>query len=211
MIFDRTIPPGSRVDATTLAAQLGASVEHVVHALSRLQITRLVRFASADSVIVEELSSSECEEIYAMRELLEELAARLAAPRLTEDDLRKLEQIERDLVAMAELGEVDRSLALHRDLHFTIYNACGAHHLLSTLDRLWNLSGRFRALQVHASENRIRGALYEIHTMVDACRRRDAEGLGLIVRYKIHQTRVSVSGRPMPDVDPPRRAKSTLR
>src|SRR5882724_5275400 len=113
LIFDRSLLPGSRIDEAALAQQLGVPLEYVGNALSRLQITRLVRLVSPNHVVVEELSYSECEEIYAMRELLEELAARLAAPRLTREDLRKLEQIEKDLVAMAEAGDVERSLKLH--------------------------------------------------------------------------------------------------
>jgi len=192
MIFDRELEPGSRIHQQALAQQLGVSLEQLKEALARLQITRLVRHVGPNDVVVEELSSAECEEIYGMREILEEFAARIAAPRLRDDDLRKLDQMEKELVSLAEAGDVERSLLLHKDLHFTIYNATGYHHLIGVLDRLWTLSGRFRQLQIHGTLNRIREALYEVHVIVTACRQRDAESLGCIVRYKIHQSRVSL-------------------
>jgi DNA-binding GntR family transcriptional regulator len=195
LIFDRTLPAGSRIDQWYLAQRFNVSVEQVREALLQLQAARLVRLVPPRGAFVEELSSDEFEEIYRIREVLEEHAARLAAPLLTAEDLRKLDQLEKELIALAEAGDVDRSLALHRELHFTIYKATGHHHLLHFIEQLWKLSSRFRHLQIHASPDRIREALSEIRAIVSACRRRDAEALGFLVRFKVQQTRAGLHER----------------
>jgi hypothetical protein len=38
-------------------------------------------------------------------------------------------------------------------------------------------------------------AMFEVRRIVSACRRRDADALGLMVRYKVHQTTVELLER----------------
>jgi len=97
--------------------------------------------------------------------------------------------------AAAKAKDYERLLAHNRDLHFTIYRAAGRRHMLQIIERMWDLSARYAHLQLHAVPERASDAMFEVKSIVLACRRRDADALGLMVRYKVHQTTVGLLER----------------
>jgi DNA-binding GntR family transcriptional regulator len=192
MIMSGTLAPGSRIDQAELAQRFGVSVVPVREALARLQSSGLVRIVPHRGVFVEALSAEELVDIYHVREVLEEHAARLAAPRLSDADIEAIGQITRALQTAALAGDDERFLTLNGDFHFTIYRAAGRPHMLQIIEQLWDRSARYRRLQLHAIPNRARGAMFEFEAITTACRRRDADAMGYMVRYKIHQTIVGL-------------------
>src|SRR5690606_30773663 len=66
--------------------------------------------------------------------------------------------------------------------------ASGRRHLLQLIEQLWDLSTRYAHLQLHMVPDRATEALYEIRSIIAACRRKDADAVGLMIRYKVHQT-----------------------
>ena len=192
MIMDGTLPPGSRIDQAELTERFGVSLVPVREALARLQSSGLVRIVPHRGVFVEELSAEELVDIYGMREVLEEYAARLAADHLTAQDVAQLEQLLRKQELAADAAEFTTFLDLNRAFHFVIYRAAQRPHLLQTITPLWDRSRRYRQLQLHAFPDRARQSLVESQAIVTACRRRDRDALSMMLRYKIHQTSVGL-------------------
>lgn len=188
LLLRGVLKPGSRVDQAELAASFGISTVPVREALLRLESAGLVQLIPHRGVFVSEVSVEELLDIYTTRELLEEQAARLAVPNLTPEDVAALEGIAADMQAAATKGQLDELLTRNRDLHFTIYRATKRRHLLQLIEYLWDLSTRYAHLQLHTVPDRATEALYEVRSMVAACKRRDADALALMVRYKVHQT-----------------------
>lgn len=151
-----------------------------------------MRIVPHRGVFVESLSVEELLDIYQVREALEELAARLAAPRLSAADLATLDRLKIEMEQTAKIDDFDAFLDLHRDFHFTIYRAAGRRHLLQLIAQLWDLSARYRRFQLYAFPERMRTSLFEIQAILEACHRRDPNALALLVRYKVHQTVVSL-------------------
>jgi DNA-binding GntR family transcriptional regulator len=195
MILAGTLAPGSRIDQAEVAQRFGVSVVPVREALARLQSSGLVRIVPHRGAFVEALSSEELIDIYHVREVLEEQAARLAAPHLADNDVATLEDLERRMGALADSGGFDVFLDLNRELHFTIYRASGRRYLLGIIEQLWDQSTRYRRLHLHAAPERARASMFETHAIVAAARRRDADALGYLVRYKVHQTTVGLLER----------------
>lgn len=195
MILAGTLAPGSRIDQAEVAQRFGVSVVPVREALARLQSSGLVRIVPHRGAFVEALSVEELIDIYHVREVLEEQAARLAAPHLTNADVSALEDLERRMSVMIDAGDFDTFLDLNREMHFTIYRASGRRYLLQIIGQLWDQSTRYRRLHLHAAPERARTSMFEIHAVVDTARRRDADALGYIVRYKVHQTTVGLLER----------------
>ncbi|GAB4125268.1 MAG: GntR family transcriptional regulator [Roseiflexaceae bacterium] len=192
LILSGELAPGSRVDQADLAQRFGVSIVPVREALARLQSSGLVRIVPHRGVFVEDLSSDELVDIYTVRELLEEHAARLAAKNLTDADIALLEQLAIDMQAFAEAQDFDRFLDLNREMHFTIYRAARRKALLQIISQLWDRSTRYRHLQLHAIPDRARASMFEMNAIIAACRRRDQDAIGYLVRYKIHQTTVGL-------------------
>lgn len=188
LILSGSLAPGTRIDQTELARRFGTSVIPIREALARLQSSGLVRIVPHRGVFVEELSADELVDIYGVREVLEEQAARLAADHLTDADVARLEALAHQMEMLAEAGDYAAYLQLNREFHFTIYQASHRRHLLQMIKQLWDQSERYRRLQMHLFPERARAALFELHAILSACQRRDRDALGYMVRYKVHQT-----------------------
>src|SRR5690606_7335602 len=89
-ILDNTYAPGSPLPEEALAASLNVSRVPVREALRRLSAEGLIVIKPRQGATVSELTSKQFLDAYQVREALEVLAVRLAAPRLTADDLDQL-------------------------------------------------------------------------------------------------------------------------
>jgi DNA-binding GntR family transcriptional regulator len=192
LILGGALAPGARIDQGELAQRLGVSVVPVREALARLQSSGLVKIVSRRGVFVESLSIEELVDIYNVRELLEEHAARLAAPKLTDGDVLAMQGVAERMNAAAGEQDYDTYLALNRDFHFLIYRAARRPYLLQVISQLWDRSMRYRRLQLYAIPDRTNDAIFEFQAIIAACRRRDIDAMGYLVRYKVHQTTVGL-------------------
>jgi DNA-binding GntR family transcriptional regulator len=89
-IVDGTLPPGELLKDKAIALSLGVSRTPVREAVRRLDDEGLVETASNRWTRVAPLDVTNALESYAVIEALETLALRLAWPRLTRDDARRL-------------------------------------------------------------------------------------------------------------------------
>ena len=89
-ILDGDLPPGAPLGEAELASQLGISRGPLREAINRLEGRRLLQRVPHVGVRVVSLSDREIGELFAMREVLEGLAARLAAGQMTDGELDAL-------------------------------------------------------------------------------------------------------------------------
>jgi DNA-binding GntR family transcriptional regulator len=203
LILSGELAPGSRIDQNELAQRFGISLVPIREALARLQSSGLVRMLPHRGVFVEALSIEELIDIYSVREVLEEEAARLACDHLTPVDLAELEALAACMEESAASSDDDTFLEANRNFHFTIYRAANRPHLLQIIEQLWDQSTRYRTVQLHIIPERARLSLFETRAIIAACRRRDRDALGYMVRYKVHQTTVGLLEK-MQSEDPAR-------
>jgi DNA-binding GntR family transcriptional regulator len=140
------LQPGEPLVETTLAAQLGISKTPVRDALARLEREGLVVKISYKGTTVAPVTRQSVLEIFQIRAALEGLAARLAAPRLTNEDL---ELLRRSLLQHAQaLANADFPAAAssNRIFHKTILQRANNARLGQILANLEDHSQRFRLL-----------------------------------------------------------------
>ncbi len=142
-ILDRDLSPGARIVESELARQLGVSQAPVRDALRRLAHEGLVEQFARRGTFVTEVSEDEARQTYAVRAVLEELAAHqfiASAPSGAVDEL------ERFLGEMRAAAAEDDVVALvHADVafHRTIWESSG--NVL--LPRMWPMvEANFRRL-----------------------------------------------------------------
>jgi DNA-binding GntR family transcriptional regulator len=129
-IVSRVRPPGSRLIEDTIAAELGVSRTPVREALRMLHRAGWLDLHPHAGAYVRQPSLEEVRDVFAMREVLESEAGRLAAHRADETHLRELQKIlERGNRAIAR-GDARAVVSLNTDFHGTIANA--ADNLLLT-------------------------------------------------------------------------------
>src|SRR5690348_17037827 len=120
LIVVRTLAPGQHLVESELAERLHVSRGPVREALQALATQGWVDLRPGRGAFVHEPTTQEAEEVFAVRTALESEAARLAAPRVTDDDLAELREIcARGRVAVAA-GDVPTVVAENSALHHTI-------------------------------------------------------------------------------------------
>ena len=117
-ILSGELAVGSRLVQSDLALSMEVSTTPVREALRDLASEGLIRLDPHVGAVVLGLSSSEFREIYEVRMLLEPMATRKAAGRMTAELLDRLEQIQH---RMLEETDSAQWLQLNREFHMAIH------------------------------------------------------------------------------------------
>ena len=129
------IRPGQRLLETEIASRLGVSRAPVREALKQLQYDGLVTSATQRGAHVRPLSAADAWNLYILRAYISALAARLATPRCSEADIRKLGEIVHDM----EVATRDRDKAAFVSLHIafmTILATATGNEWIETILRI---------------------------------------------------------------------------
>lgn len=111
-ILSGALAPGSRVKERDVAEQMGISTTPVKEALRRLEQEGLVVSQPRRGAVVSTLVQIPVEEIEEIRGLLEAMAARLAADRLSDADLERLRALVEEMTVLTrEMREPQRRIA----------------------------------------------------------------------------------------------------
>jgi DNA-binding GntR family transcriptional regulator len=104
-ILSGRYPPDSRIVETLVARQLGTSQAPVREALRGLEALGVVEISPFRGARVRRPTRRELLEAYSVRSALEVLGARLAVPRLTDDNLAELLGYGEAMAAAARIGD----------------------------------------------------------------------------------------------------------
>jgi len=187
LILSGKLAPGSRIRQEELAARFGTSRIPVREALRRLESEGLVLLVPNASAWVAKLDLSECIEVYKIRERVEPLALSESVARMSDAEIEKL-------MALAEAMEAaegtEEFLRLDREFHLASYRAAGMQQLFAMVERFWNTTQHYRRAFTNLLGNEGSWIIHSEHRlMVDALRRRDAEGAAHVLHEHIRRTR----------------------
>jgi len=136
-----------------LAEALLTSTMPVREALGRLVVEKALEALPNRSVRVPPLDIERLDDLLSVRILIEGRAAELAAARMSDQEIERLEEILSDWeelrAAKGELG-VEREVRVNQSFHFAIYQACGSQTLLPIIESLWLQSGPCTRFAIHA-------------------------------------------------------------
>jgi DNA-binding GntR family transcriptional regulator len=129
-ILSGRYPPDARIVETQVARELGTSQAPVREALRGLEALGVVEIAPFRGARVRRPTTRELLEAYAVRTVLESLAARLAVPHLTDDDLARLTGAAAEMHEAAAAGDRHRVAEADARFHGTIVELAGNGTLL---------------------------------------------------------------------------------
>ena len=192
-ILTGRFPLGSRLDQKAVADELGVSLVPVREALRLLEGEGFVQIYPRRGAFVTDESADGLEELYCIREVLEEMATNLAVPNLSSSDLDKLDGILRQMERATAEQALNRLLELNAAFHFTIYEACERTLLVEMISGLWNRSSLYRQIFTYLPQ-RVAQAMREHQEIYAACLDGDAELAGKAIRNNIRQTVQALAG-----------------
>jgi DNA-binding GntR family transcriptional regulator len=187
LILNGQLAPGERLVQDELAELLGVSRTPVREALHKLASEGLVTFSSYKGASVVEFSPSEVEEIYAVRMALESHAAYLAAQKITEDELGRLETL---LYQMEEAFRRKNSALLveaHYHFHIGVCAAAKRERLYALIVQHLDLSNIYQPMALSMGRG-ARDPIVEHQRILAALQQRDADGARDLIRGHLQMT-----------------------
>ena len=154
-IVTGTIPGGTRLVQSSIAAELAVSTRPVREALAELAAEGFVRFDKRGGAVVRELCRTELEDIYEIRMMLEPVATARAARSASAASLRPAIRL---LVAMETETDGTRWAEQNARFHDIIDTAGNSPRLVAILRNLRELSALYITHSVLAVPDRARRA-----------------------------------------------------
>src|SRR6202046_4875653 len=125
LILRGELAVGQRINESELAGRFGTSRGPIREALRGLEEARLVRSEKNRGVFVREISVAEADEIYDVREALDQLIGQRVAERATPAQLRDLEQVVADMDEAARMPDIKSYHILNLKFHDMLVDFAG--------------------------------------------------------------------------------------
>ncbi len=129
--------PGQVMSLRKLAAGFGTSPMPVREVLSRLVAANALEETKGGSVRVPRLSPDKLSDLFAVREMLEGMAAELATKKATPALVSELTAINKQLLVAIEKRDILNCLSSNQKFHFTLYEAAASDVLMPLIESLW--------------------------------------------------------------------------
>jgi DNA-binding GntR family transcriptional regulator len=189
MILDQNLKPGSKIYQEKLAEDLGISRTPLVNALKKLEQEHLITAIPRRGFYARHFSKEEMINIFELREVLEGLAARRAAIRISDNQIQKLGNFFKDFKSFEDDGIVEKYAKEDRRFHNFLIQI-GRDDLLSSILETYSvitfsyLVG-LRGGLVRPPQETIREHL----SIIEAITRKDPEMAESVVRLHLRKSR----------------------
>jgi DNA-binding GntR family transcriptional regulator len=135
-ILDGTLEPGEQLKDAELAEWLGLSRTPIREAVARLEEYGLVDTKPNSYTRVAPLSARDARDAFTVYAALEALAASLAVPRLTRDDLETMRAANREFADALRAADVDAAISADDRFHDILVQAAANREIPRSLERL---------------------------------------------------------------------------
>lgn len=171
-ILDGELAPGTVMSQVALAVELGVSRTPLCEALRMLQSEGLVESEPNRRVRVAPMSPAALEGLCIMRVTLEAEALRLSVPRLTSEDIARLEGYMAEMDHYAEVNDYRRWTVPHYRFHRGLTVPAGAR-VNFVLGQMFDHAERYRRL--HIGKGPSAWATAGHREILDACKAGDRD------------------------------------
>ncbi len=173
-IIDGTFSPGERLMEIQLADEMGVSRTPVREAIRKLELEGFVVMIPRRGTYVADISIKDITEIYEIRISLDILAAGLAAERITDEELEKLNSYLVEIGRYVPAMDMDKIVELDTAFHDILYKATRNERLVSVIgnlrEQLTGIRGRSMSYP-----GRLVETMDEHRALVDSIASRDVE------------------------------------
>ena len=169
-IMTGRLAAGRHIKQEAIARELGVSRVPVREAFVVLEAEGIIVREKYKGAFVAGISLAEVKETYVLRDLLEVFLFGKALPHITEDHLRRAEEI----IRQSDKAEMGRGWArLNRDFHMTLYEPAQLPLTLQTFESMLNRTDRYFRLQQAVSTTLREDSRAQHQAIVDTIRSGD--------------------------------------
>lgn len=193
-ILNGVYQPGDNLIETKLSEELGVSRTPIREAIRQLELEGLVQSIPNKGAIVKGISAQDIEDIYTIRMLIEGLAARWAAEKITEEELKELkEAVDLEEFYTAK-NDVSHLLLFDSKFHDIIFKASKSKPLMHTLSTFHHYVQRARNVSLNNPE-RAQLVLEEHKDILQAIMEHDAEKAERLTTLHVRNASVNLLKR----------------
>jgi DNA-binding GntR family transcriptional regulator len=189
-ILDGGLAPGAVMSQVALAEELGISRTPLREALRMLQGEGLVEAEPNRRVRVAPMTPADLEQLYVMRVTLEAEALRLSVPRMTPEDLARLEGHMAEMAHYAAAKDYRRWVVPHSQFHRGLTAPAG-QRVNDMLGQLFDHAERYRRL--HIGHGPTAWATASHREILDACKAEDRDRSAGLLASHLARTGFEVS------------------
>jgi DNA-binding GntR family transcriptional regulator len=143
------LAPGQKIVAAAVAREAGISRIPVLQALRRLESEGFVRINPHRDVVVSGLSPGEFRERFLMMAALEALCLREAGGKIAPETLRRLRDVQAEIVAARRAGDTARAVNADGRFHRMLWEVSGLRQVVQVLQNVWDRGEYYRVI-MHA-------------------------------------------------------------
>ncbi len=188
MIADYRFKPGTRLNVERISKELDVSRTPVWEAVRRLQQEGLLENIPYRGVFMVEMTLDRALELYQVREVLEGLAARLAALYASEKTIEKMEEVLKGQLKVIEKGDLVGYSQTDFEFHGLIHKASRNSALQ---DMLGSLKAKMQPISMEMRP--LLPKLYDDHVeMIEAIRSKDPEKSEKLLRRHNRAVQVQI-------------------
>ena len=173
-ILNGVYEPGDNLIETKLSEEMGVSRTPVREALRQLELEGLVQSVPNKGVTVKGVSEQDIQDIYTIRMLIEGLAARWAAEKITPSELEELKEAVELEEFYTKKNDYGHLLKFDTRFHDIIFRASKSMPLMHTLSTFHHYVQKARKLSM-SSPRRAEEVLEEHKAILQAIIERDAD------------------------------------
>ena len=134
--------PGEKISEGELAESMGISRTPLREAFRKLENEGFIQIIPRKGAVVTGIDAEEAINLYEIKSTLEGLAARLAANKMKEKDIGKLEKINNELKELIDKNDLESFYRVHTRFHEGFVKLCGNKRLMiSNLNDHFNRFG----------------------------------------------------------------------
>ena len=168
------LKPGERLMEIQLAEELGVSRTPVREAIRKLELEGYVIMMPRRGTYVANLSIRDVNEVFEIRTSLDSLASGLAAERITDDELERLQRLLVIIGGYVEANDMDKIVETDTEFHDLLYQASRNTRLVGIIFNLREQLTRFRTTSM-SFPGRLKATLEEHRRIVEAIAQGDVK------------------------------------
>lgn len=185
--------PGERLMEIHLADQLGVSRTPIREAIRMLELEGLVKMVPRKGAQVAKISKEDLQDVLEVRKALDTLSVKLACERITEDEIKLLNNAERDFEKALASKDVRDIAEADVAFHDVIHSATKNGRLKSMISNLAERIYRYRFEYIKQQSDGGKTLMLEHREIMRCIESRDVESAVKATEIHIDNQEISIS------------------
>lgn len=190
-IIKGDLTQGGKLFEAKIAKQLGVSRTPVREAIRELAAKGFVRISPNQGVVINNISIEDIQEVLQIRGVLEGLAAKLVATKITKEKIKELESFNKNMEKFISKDDILNFIKESEKFHGLILDICGNSRLVQIRKNLDEQIHRYRSISLNIS-GRPESALKEHMEITEALKQGDAGKADILSKKHIANILINI-------------------